>query len=77
MNRSDDSRIGDRHVHEGMVSRCTNNKDRRAVDIRIRDKGLEVMCFMDNEVKTKELLKNKLSEEEAIKLSELLDKLRG
>jgi DNA-binding MarR family transcriptional regulator len=74
---SDASRIVDRLVQKGLVSRCTNNKDRRAVDIRISDKGLEVLTIMDNEFKPKEILKNNLSEEEAVKLSELLDKLRG
>ncbi|MFI5163142.1 MAG: MarR family winged helix-turn-helix transcriptional regulator [Sphingobacteriales bacterium] len=74
---SDASRIVDRLVQKGLVSRCTNNKDRRAVDIRISDKGLEVLTIMDNEFKTKEVLKNNLTEEEAVKLNELLDKLRG
>src|SRR5437588_11417560 len=74
---SDASRIVDRLVQKGLVSRCTNDKDRRAVDIQISDKGLEVLSVMDNEFKTKELLKNNLTEEEALKLSDLLDKLRG
>jgi DNA-binding MarR family transcriptional regulator len=74
---SDASRIVDRLVQKGLVSRCTNNTDRRAVDIRISEKGLEILAVMDNEFKPKEILKNNLSEEEAVKLSELLDKLRG
>jgi DNA-binding MarR family transcriptional regulator len=74
---SDASRIVDRLVQKGLVSRCTNNKDRRAVDIRISDTGLETLSKMDIEFKTKELLKNNLTEEEAGKLSDLLDKLRG
>jgi DNA-binding MarR family transcriptional regulator len=74
---SDASRIVDRLVQKGLVSRCTNNKDRRAVDIRISDSGLEILTKMDTEFKTKELLKNNLSDEEAGKLSDLLDKLRG
>lgn len=74
---SDASRIVDRLVQKGLVSRCTNNKDRRAVDIRISDQGLAVLGVMDKEFKTKELLKNNLSEEEAAQLSNLLDKLRG
>ena len=64
-------------VQKGLVSRCTNNKDRRAVDIRINDLGLDILSKMDIEFKTKELLKNNLTEEEAVKLSDLLDKLRG
>ena len=74
---SDASRIVDRLVQKGLVSRCTNNKDRRAVDIRISEQGLDVLSKMDAEFKTKEILKNNLSEEEAAKLSDLLDKLRG
>jgi DNA-binding MarR family transcriptional regulator len=74
---SDASRIVDRLVQKGLVSRCTNNKDRRAVDIRISDQGLDILSKMDSEFKTKEILKSNLSEEEAAKLSELLDKLRG
>lgn len=74
---SDASRIVDRLIQKGLVSRCTNNKDRRAVDIRISEAGLEVLSKMDEEFKTKDMLKNNLTEEEAGKLSDLLDKLRG
>jgi len=74
---SDASRIVDRLVQKGLVSRCTNTKDRRAVDIRISDAGLEILDKMDIEFKTRDLLKNHLTEEEAGKLSELLDKIRG
>ena len=41
---SDASRIVDRLVQKGLVSRCTNTKDRRAVDIRISDEGLSLLC---------------------------------
>src|SRR3954466_10620105 len=71
---SDASRIVDRLVQKGLVSRCTNNKDRRAVDIRISDAGLEVLSKMDGQFKTQEILKNNLTEEEAAQLSDLLDK---
>jgi DNA-binding MarR family transcriptional regulator len=74
---SDASRIVDRLVQKGLVSRCTNTKDRRAVDIRISDAGMAVLTKMDAEFKTKDILKNNLTEEEAAALSSLLDKLRG
>ena len=74
---SDASRIVDRLVQKGLVSRCTNNKDRRAVDIRISDAGLDILSKMDVEFRTKEILQNNLTEEDAGKLSDLLDKLRG
>lgn len=74
---SDASRIVDRLIQKGMVSRCTNKKDRRAVDIRISDLGLEILSKMDEEFKAKDILKDNLTEDEAAQLSDLLDKLRG
>ncbi|WP_345951069.1 MULTISPECIES: MarR family transcriptional regulator [unclassified Mucilaginibacter] len=74
---SDASRIVDRLVQKELVSRCTNNADRRAVDIHITEKGLEVLAKMDAEFKTANLFKNHFTEEEASTLSNLLDKLRG
>ena len=74
---SDASRIVDRLVQKELVSRCTNTKDRRAVDVRISEKGLAILEIMDAEMKTKNLLKTNLTEEEAGILSSLLDKLRG
>jgi len=74
---SDASRIVDRLVQKGLVSRCTNKKDRRAVDIRISDEGLSVLSKIEIEFKSRDFLKNNLSDEEAGKLSDLLDKMRG
>ncbi|OKS85450.1 MarR family winged helix-turn-helix transcriptional regulator [Mucilaginibacter polytrichastri] len=74
---SDASRIVDRLVQKGLVSRCTNNKDRRSVDIRISDEGLSTLCKMDKEVKTSDIVKDNLTEAEAALLSSLLDKMRG
>jgi DNA-binding MarR family transcriptional regulator len=74
---SDASRIVDRLVQKGLVSRCTNTKDRRAVDIRISDVGLEILSKMDIEFKAGDFLKNNLTEQEACQLSDLLDKMRG
>src|ERR1700761_685657 len=74
---SDASRIVDRLVQKELVSRCTNTRDRRAVDVRISEKGLDVLSKFDGDSKTKELIKDNLTPEEASKLSDLLDKLRG
>jgi DNA-binding MarR family transcriptional regulator len=74
---SDTSRIVDRLVQKGLVSRCTSKRDRRAVDIRISETGMDILKKMDEEFKTKDILKNNLTEEEAGQLSDLLDKLRG
>jgi DNA-binding MarR family transcriptional regulator len=74
---SDASRIVDRLIQKGLVSRCTNKSDRRAVDIRISEEGLGVLAKMDIELRSREFLKNNLTEAEAAQLSDLLDKLRG
>jgi DNA-binding MarR family transcriptional regulator len=74
---SDASRIVDRLVQKGLVSRCTNSKDRRAVDIGISQEGLQVLSKMDKEFRTKDILQDNLTEEEAGQLSDLLDKMRG
>jgi DNA-binding MarR family transcriptional regulator len=74
---SDASRIVDRLVQKGLVSRCTNSTDRRAVDIRISEEGLAILTKMDDNFKTKDLFKQHLTEEEAEQLSKLLDKMRG
>lgn len=74
---SDASRIVDRLIQKELVSRCTNKKDRRAVDIRISEQGLAVLQKMDVEFRIKDVLKSNLTEEEAGQLSDLLDKLRG
>lgn len=74
---SDASRIVERLVQKGLVSRCTNEKDRRAVDIVISEKGLALLATLDGELNLYEELKTNLSNEEALQLNSLLDKLRG
>lgn len=73
----DASRIVDRLIQKELVTRCTNSKDRRAVDIRISEEGLRVLALIDKEVKIKDFLSNNLTEEEASTLCGLLDKMRG
>ena len=74
---SDASRIVERLVQKKLVSRCTNDKDRRAVDIMISEEGLEILKKLDLEINIQDSLKNNLSEAEANQLSHLLDKMRG
>ncbi len=73
----DASRMVDRLVQKELVTRCTNSKDRRAVDIYISEEGLKVLAQIDRELKLGDILRHNISEEEATVLSNLLDKLRG
>jgi DNA-binding MarR family transcriptional regulator len=74
---SDASRIVERLVQKGLVTRCVNQKDRRAVDIVINEKGLELLKKLDPVITPIDILKSNLTEEEAKQLNMLLDKLRG
>lgn len=74
---SDASRIVERLVQKGLVSRSTNDKDRRAVDIMITGKGKEILKTLDAEMDVHEILKVHLTDKEADQLNNLLDKMRG
>lgn len=74
---SDASRMINRLVKKGFVSRCSDKADRRAADIRISDQGLEILSHLDVELKTRDFISGNLTEEEAGTLSDLLDKMRG
>ena len=74
---SDASRIVDRLVHKEFVTRNINHTDRRAVDIRINDKGLTMLETLDPQMTGKDFLQDNLTESEAELLSNLLDKFRG
>lgn len=74
---SDASRIVDRLVQKGLVTRTTCESDRRAVDILISDKGLKLLSGIKLEEVTSAILKQNISEKDALKLSELLDNFRG
>lgn len=73
---SNASRIVDKLEQKGLVVRKQCAHDRRAVDVFISDKGLELLSAMDQKIDDWENQSNNLSEEEASKLNELLDKLR-
>ena len=74
---SDASRIVERLVQKELVTRTINKHDRRAVDILITEKGLEILRDLDPIITPEDILKKNISEEEAMQLNLLLDKLRG
>lgn len=74
---SNASRIVDKLESKGLVARkqCTN--DRRAVDVLITQKGLDLLAQIDDELRQWEETIRNLSEAECAQLNELLDKMRG
>jgi DNA-binding MarR family transcriptional regulator len=74
---SNASRIVDKLEQKGLVERRQCNNDRRAVDVIITEKGLDLLKKLDGVVDAWEKDTCKLPEEDARQLNDLLDKLRS
>lgn len=72
----DASRIIDRLKIKEFVERRQNELDRRAADVLITDKGLEILKTLDTEINKIESPIKNLSQEEVQTLNSLLDKIR-
>ena len=74
---SDTSRIVDRLVKKGMVRKTPNGEDRRLVDVVITQKGKRLLEKIDPLEDEIDKMITHLSEDEAVTLNTLLDKLRN
>lgn len=74
---SNASRIVEKLRTKNLVERHTCEKDRRRVDVRITEKGLNVVGLISEEMKENELLAGNLTQSEAKLMNTLLDKLRS
>jgi DNA-binding MarR family transcriptional regulator len=70
------SRLVDKLLEKGYVSRSQSVDDRRAVDILITKKGLDILAEIDEQQEEWEKSFTNLSESDAKKLNDLLDALR-
>jgi DNA-binding MarR family transcriptional regulator len=71
------TRLVDRLLSKGLVTRETCEVNRRKIDIKISDKGLAFLLETNSEVITNQnSITKSLTDKEAIQLSDLLDKLR-
>jgi DNA-binding MarR family transcriptional regulator len=73
---SDTSRIVDRLVKKGLAEKTVCISDKRLVDICISDKGLALLEHLDFRNADIDNIMHNLTQEEAIQLSFLLDKVR-
>lgn len=73
---SDVSRLLDRLVAKNLISKSTCPNDKRATDVSITDEGLNLLRTLDRYQQQLDGVLA-LSEDEAILLSQLLDKCRG
>ena len=73
---SNASRLVDKLLLKGLAMRTECPNDRRAVDVKITKKGLDLLIELDILQDSWENNLKGLSEEEALQLSDLLDKIR-
>ncbi|HWZ21422.1 MAG TPA: MarR family transcriptional regulator [Cytophagaceae bacterium] len=73
----DASRMVERLKTKSLVERRVCEKDRRAVDIFITKKGLELLAKIDKDMPDQEKLMKNLNPAEIKQFNVLLDKLRG
>jgi DNA-binding MarR family transcriptional regulator len=74
---SDTSRLVERLRVKGLVDRKICKEDRRKSDVKITEKGLELLKSLDHIDDSFQNIFNKLNIKEAKDLNNLLDKLRG
>jgi DNA-binding MarR family transcriptional regulator len=74
---SDTSRIVERLRIKGLIARKGNEKDKRAVEVTITEKGLALLDAMEPEVSQTDKVLGELTAEEASQLNALLDKIRS
>jgi DNA-binding MarR family transcriptional regulator len=74
---SNASRLVDKLLEKGLVDRRTCPSDRRQVDVKITEKGQQLLSTIDDESTDWENPLHTISKAEAKALNLLLDKLRG
>lgn len=75
--RSDLTRLVDKLVKMEWVHREVNPEDRRSVELNLTQAGYAQLQEIDAEMEVHRTYANNLSQQEAKRLNELLDKLRG
>ncbi len=71
------TRLCDRLLAMGYIERCINDENKRKMNIRINEKGLEILEHIDPVMREVQSKMTGLTEAESAQLSDLLDKLRN
>jgi DNA-binding MarR family transcriptional regulator len=71
------TRLCDRLCTMGLIDRCIDDDNRRKMNIKINDNGLEILEKIDPEMEKFNSSLTNITEDEAVILSDLLDKMRG
>lgn len=73
----DCSRMVDRLLSKGLISKCSSQQDRRAANISITEKGLDLLAEIDPAIQTTENMFESFAPGEIQQLNDLLDKMRS
>lgn len=71
------TRLMDKLIEKGLIFRDRDENDKRIINVKITNAGLELLAKIDIEFDQELTMLDVLSDEEANTLSDLLDKLRG
>jgi DNA-binding MarR family transcriptional regulator len=74
---SDVTRLIDRMIRNGWVTRTSCEKDRRRVDILITQQGLDVLDAIQTQETDLDVIAMRLPEDEQRAMNDMLDRLRG
>ncbi|MEQ9442124.1 MAG: MarR family transcriptional regulator [Cyclobacteriaceae bacterium] len=74
---SDASRLVDRLQQKDLVCKEACGQDKRLVDINITEKGLRLLCQIDEQMPRLDEVLQTLTEKEAVFLNKLLERLRN
>jgi DNA-binding MarR family transcriptional regulator len=74
---TDITRLINRLIEKDLVSRVQGSDDRRCVEIRITEKGLNLLAEFDAQEEKMRAFLGNITEEEALELNRILDKIRG
>lgn len=71
------TRLMDKLIDKGLINRTRCPDDRRVVFVEISNKGLDILSDIDKHFETNDIFQVNITDEEALLLSDLLDKIRG
>lgn len=74
---ADTSRLVDRLVEKGLISKTPCTQDSRRVDLKLTEQGVELLCRIDDKMAELDDILGNLTEKEAKQLNIWLDRLVG
>ena len=74
---SDTTRIVERLIKKGLVTKAENKADKRLVDIAITNAGLEILSRIDQKQPDLDNIVSNITPQQAANVNYMLDKLRG